>query len=182
MTEVRTLNLPEMCEGPFEFLSTDETLVLDAFKNFGVEFIVVGGYAVRVHGYLRTAVSDLDLLVQISTLNLEKLHAALDSIGIPKSRAIAEHFATKPNPILHLRGHDVDLIGAVESLRFEDVLPTVIEVEHAAFRLKVISKQRLIQIKEQALSRGGPGSKAEQDREDLAALKDTSRFGCHRVP
>ena len=52
----------EALERPFEALPNDALRLLRTFAIQEVRFLIVGGYAVRVHGYLRP-VADLDLLV-----------------------------------------------------------------------------------------------------------------------
>jgi hypothetical protein len=161
-------------ETPFEFLSEDEERCLQAFKQYGVKFVVVGGYAVRTHGHLRTT-EDLDLLMDLSPTNLQNLESALGSLGVKNSQEVVELFATKPNPKWRWADgnadHYVDLLGVVEFLKFDDVLTTAVEVQHNEFCMLVISKPQLIDIKERGLARGSRGDKAQQDREDLAALK-----------
>jgi hypothetical protein len=50
-----------------------------AFSNAGVDFMVVGGYAVNFHGYVR-ATSDLDIWINPVESNKIKITKALDSI------------------------------------------------------------------------------------------------------
>ena len=45
--------------------------IFKALNKGGVKYIVVGGVAVNLHGYLR-ATGDLDILVLLETSNLEK--------------------------------------------------------------------------------------------------------------
>jgi len=167
-----------MNEAPFEFLDDDELRCLAAFQQSEVKFIVVGGYAVRAHGYLRST-GDLDLLIAVDADNLSRLQSALSSLGVLSSQEVVDLFATKPNPHWHWQegyaDHYVELLAAVESLFFDDLISSAIEVEHGELRLIVISRCHLIEVKERGLTRGGRGEKAEQDREDIAAL----RSGCH---
>jgi predicted nucleotidyltransferase len=58
-------------ERPFE---ADE--ILRTLSTHGVDFVVIGGVAVQVHGYLRNT-KDLDVIVRPSTLNLSRLSEAL---------------------------------------------------------------------------------------------------------
>jgi hypothetical protein len=156
-------------ETPFEILSEEESRFLNALNNHQVEFVVVGGYAVRAHGYMRFA-PDLDLVVRTSSKNLERLRKALQELGISKSQRIVDHFATKPNPKVSLELFYVHLLGSVESLRFDDIEPGGTAVRHGGFNVKIISKKQLIEVKRRALDRGARGSKAEQDREDIRIL------------
>jgi hypothetical protein len=58
------------------WIDSDEREVLRSFVAAGVRFLVIGGRAVQFHGHARKA-KDLDLLVQFSAVNWEKLGTAL---------------------------------------------------------------------------------------------------------
>jgi hypothetical protein len=162
----------ETGDSPFEILADEQVRVLSEFETHGVEFIVVGGYAVRVHGYLRFA-PDLDLLIHLSSENLSRFEHALAAVGVGDSQRIADLFRGTANPhhVLHI--FYVDLLGAVESLRYEDLLPTAVEVQRGTSQAKVVSRERLIEIKERSLERGArKGDKEGRDRRDVAKLKE----------
>jgi hypothetical protein len=55
---------------------------LEAFAASGVEYVLVGGYAVIFHGRPR-ATKDIDLLVSLDGDNREKLARALRAFGVP---------------------------------------------------------------------------------------------------
>lgn len=55
-------------------------LVLTALNDAGVEYLVVGGVAVVLHGSLRTT-ADLDLVVRLDRANTERAICALESLG-----------------------------------------------------------------------------------------------------
>lgn len=54
--------------------------ILLAFSNAGVDFMVVGGYAVNFHGYVRTT-SDLDIWINPVESNKIKITKALIVLG-----------------------------------------------------------------------------------------------------
>lgn len=53
---------------------------LKSLNAHGVEYLVVGGYAVGYHGFVR-ATGDLDVFVRLSQRNAEKLIAAFKDFG-----------------------------------------------------------------------------------------------------
>ncbi len=57
-------------------LPIDYEDLLRAFVNEGVEFLLIGGWAVAAHGHGR-ATDDLDVLVRPSPHNAKKVIAAL---------------------------------------------------------------------------------------------------------
>lgn len=73
--------------------------LLRALVDHGVAFIVVGGYAVAAHGYVR-ATKDIDICPETSEANLENLAAALadlDAEPIGLDDFSAEEFDLQPD-------------------------------------------------------------------------------------
>jgi predicted nucleotidyltransferase len=67
--------------------------VLQALNQAAVRYLVVGGVAVVLHGYLRTT-ADLDLVVQLERENLRRAMAALKQLGYrPRAPVPVEAFA-----------------------------------------------------------------------------------------
>jgi hypothetical protein len=54
--------------------------LLRALLDNGVEFIVIGGFSLAVHGYVR-ATKDIDIVPEPSRKNLARLMTALESLG-----------------------------------------------------------------------------------------------------
>jgi hypothetical protein len=119
--------------------------VLAALNREGVRYLVAGGVAVVLHGYLRTT-ADLDLVLELEPENVRKAIRALEAVGYqPRAPVSAEDFAdssirerwireknlevfsmwSRENPLL-----EVDLL-AREPLDFEDAYaratPTVLK-------------------------------------------------------
>jgi predicted nucleotidyltransferase len=68
---------------PFE---VDE--ILRTLSAHGVDFVVIGGLAIQVHGYLRST-KDLDVVVRPTTINLSRLSEALAELEAePRGRAM----------------------------------------------------------------------------------------------
>jgi len=104
-----------------------------------VRYILVGGYAVVLHGYIRTT-GDLDIWVEPTAENYTRLAGALDRFGIPKNAISAKAF-------LRIRDNDVftfgrppvsiDLMTDVRGLDFTTAFKdaTMIEVDGLSVRL-----------------------------------------------
>jgi hypothetical protein len=54
--------------------------LLSSFNSNRVEYLIVGGYAVIYHGYVRTT-GDLDLWIALTPANAEKAVAAVRALG-----------------------------------------------------------------------------------------------------
>ncbi|MDE2180336.1 MAG: hypothetical protein KGJ40_05750 [candidate division NC10 bacterium] len=69
--------------------------ILDALNRARVRYLVVGGVAVVLHGYLRTT-ADLDLIVQLDRDNvLRAIRALRDHDYRPRAPVAAEEFAER---------------------------------------------------------------------------------------
>lgn len=73
-------------------LASFEALVT-ALEQAGVRYLVAGGVAVSVHGYLRYT-NDVDLVIQLVSENVERAFAALATLGYsPSVPIVANQFA-----------------------------------------------------------------------------------------
>ncbi len=75
------------------------------FKDFlrllnsrGVEYLVVGGYAVGYYGYPR-ATGDMDIWIAVSEVNAEKTAQVLRDFGMPEKEVTKELFTEKDKVI-----------------------------------------------------------------------------------
>ncbi len=57
--------------------------LLSLFEEKGVEYLVVGGWALGVHGYIR-ATGDMDIWISQSDVNIDCLLSALAAFGVPE--------------------------------------------------------------------------------------------------
>lgn len=96
----------------------------DDFKEFlallnehGVEYLLIGGYAVGYHGYPR-ATNDLDIWIAVHSQNAERLVATLQAFGFPASDLSANIF---------LHAEDIIRMG-VPPMRIE-IIPSISGVD-----------------------------------------------------
>ncbi len=71
---------------------------LRLLNSHGVEYLVVGGYAVGYHGYPR-ATGVMDIWIAVSDENAERTAQALREFGMPELQAIKEIFVEKDKVI-----------------------------------------------------------------------------------
>lgn len=55
--------------------------ILRALTDSGVQFVVVGGFAVQLHGFVRTTI-DLDMVLAMDDLNLTKFIEVANQFGL----------------------------------------------------------------------------------------------------
>lgn len=113
----------------------DPLQVIRALNAHGVDFMIVGGFAVAAHGVVR-ATRDLDLVVDRGLGNAERLSAALSDLGAesatePSAELTPELLARRADRLLATRFGDVHLLRDVPGLpTFRELLPgTQIELE-----------------------------------------------------
>ena len=95
--------------------------ILRTLSAHGVDFVVIGGLAVQVHGYLRST-NDLDVVVRPATINLSRLSEALAELEA-EPRDPARISLTDPNQLR--RAPQIPIMTSAGRL-------DVINIEHLA--------------------------------------------------
>lgn len=76
-------------------LAKDFSEFLKSLNSSGVEYLLIGGYAVGIHGHIRTT-NDLDVWIKVSAENAARVEAALRGFGFAAS---AELFLVPGNVV-----------------------------------------------------------------------------------
>jgi hypothetical protein len=149
-----------------------EDTVLTSLKSFvrqGVRYVVVGGYAVRYHGARRQPM-DLDLFVESSSVNFNRVVAALRDMG---ARDTGERLDPERRPVkLQFRtpAGCIEVFAVMEGLDFEAVYgrsePTIV----GDTTIRVIGLDDLIVAKRLARDDPKRAKRAAVDRADLDVL------------
>ncbi len=154
--------------------------VLAPLERLGVRYLIVGGVAVVLHGYLRTTL-DLDLVLQLEPENLEKALRALAELGfqprVPVSLssfadpAMRETWAREKNMQVFSLWHPdhpgfaVDLFLR-EPFDFDATYQRAVRVPLQHVQATVVSLQDLMEMKRAA--------GRSRDLEDVEALAELS--------
>lgn len=140
--------------------------LLGLLAEGGVRFVVVGGVAVTMHGYVRLT-EDVDLLVCAEARNLECLLAALKHFG--------EGYASELQPsdfddaegairiVEETESCHVDLFTRMTGSRYEDVVGDAEVFKLNGMEVRYASKEALIAWKEKSVR--------NKDRLDALALR-----------
>lgn len=132
-------------------MSTQDPLLrlLARFGEEGVEYVLVGGQAVRLNGYLR-ATEDIDVLVRASRVNGEKIIRALSFLA-SSAELKPEWFAPDPGGnVENIRVVDdllVDLLFAANGETYESIQQHVRELDIEGVRIKVLNIDGLLKTK-----------------------------------
>ena len=137
--------------------------MLSALSAEGADFLVVGAYAVAVHGIPR-ATADLDIWVRASDVNAARVERAITHFGAPGS-AIRREDLLMPAIVIQIgvAPRRIDLLTSVDGVEFEDAWQHRVEVEVEGLRVPVIGRHHLI-LNKKAVGR-------PQDLADVARLE-----------
>ena len=128
-----------------------------------VECVLVGGYALGVHGVIR-ATGDIDFMYRRTTKNVKRLLEAMIEFGAPANvldeealmrAGIVTQFGKPPQRI--------DLLNEIDGVTFPEVWKGAMTVRIDGQRISVIG------LKELCANKGATGRK--KDEEDLRQLK-----------
>lgn len=101
-------------------LPTEFRRLLSALASKSVEYLVVGGYAVIYHGYVRTT-GDLDIWVALNPENAGRLESAIRSLGFNPPGLAAAWFLQKGS-VLRIGQTPLrfDIINDVDGVTFAE--------------------------------------------------------------
>jgi predicted nucleotidyltransferase len=125
-------------------------LLLDAvqiLRREGVDYLVIGAFALSVHGVIRGS-SDVDALLYISERRLAKLRTLFERAGF--GATLRRGDADDPIPIMLVLtdpyNNQVDLLGGLRGLD-PQVFSRAIEVPFLGERLRIVSREDFIAMK-----------------------------------
>jgi predicted nucleotidyltransferase len=151
--------LPPTMEPSFEKL-------LVRLAEAGVQFIVVGGVAVTLHGYVRLT-EDVDILIAHSSENVARLLATLAGYGEGFARELtADDFQDEEGAIRIVEESEqsqLDVFTRMSGLHFEDLIAEADTFQLGASIIRYASKAALIRLKS--------ASPRAKDRLDVDALR-----------
>src|SRR2546428_4293349 len=138
--------------------------MLDALSASGAEFLIVGAYALAVHGR-RRATGDLDLWVRATAENAARVWAALVRFGAPLDELEERDLAT-PDIVYQIgrAPNRIDILTSITGVSFEEAWPERLTIELEGRTLAVIGRQHLIANK-----------RAVGRLRDLADIEDLER-------
>ncbi|MBM4342154.1 MAG: nucleotidyltransferase [Deltaproteobacteria bacterium] len=137
--------------------------LLEAFAAQGVQYLVVGGYAVGAHDVPRFT-KDIDLLIDATPENRDRCTLALQEFGAPDAVVAAMRDAG-PDDVVWLGQPPlrIDLLQSIPGIDFAQAWPRRLTLDLEGLSIEVIGLQDLIAAK-QAAAR-------PQDRRDARALR-----------
>lgn len=142
---------------------TFESLLVK-LSRAGVDYLVAGGVAVCLNGFVRTT-QDLDLLVEASPENLLRLLACLAGFGEGFARELSvTDFPFEEGAVRLVEEFTVDLFTVMRAHTFSDFVATALRLDIDGVAVRYLSPESLIALKS--------ASEREKDRLDVAALRE----------
>jgi hypothetical protein len=123
--------------------------LLRRFQEEGVRYVLVGGQAVRLNGFLR-ATEDVDLLLESSRANGEKVIKALDFLA-SSAELDPEWFEPRADgEVENIRVADdliLDLLFAANGQTLGDLAPHIVQLNLQGVTVKVLNIDGLLKTK-----------------------------------
>lgn len=122
--------------------------LLARFREEGVEYVLVGGQAVRLNGFLR-ATEDVDVLIRPTRENGERIKRAMSFLA-SSGELDPAWFEPQPGEVENIRVADdliVDILFAANGETYESVQPFVREMEVEGIPIRVLNIDGLLRTK-----------------------------------
>jgi hypothetical protein len=148
-------------------LPPDYQDLLQEFIQARVEFVLIGGWAVAVHGHPR-ATDDIALLVRPTPENASRVFSALERFGAPLAQhGVSEGLFSRERygyrigrkPLL------IEILTTIDGVDFEEATVGAVSVKAEGLTIPVIGRQALIKNKRAA---GRPKDLADVDALEAA--------------
>jgi hypothetical protein len=125
---------------------------LTALNKQEVRYLLVGGFAVILHGYSRTT-GDMDIWVERTPENYLRIKQAFLHFGMPVFDMTENNFLSHPNWDVFTFGVPpvaIDLMVTVKGLDFETCFANSILFEDDDLKIRTINRNDLLKAKKMA--------------------------------
>lgn len=128
-------------------MNTDFVDLLRAFVARDVRFLIVGAYALAVHGRPR-GTGDLDIWIDATPENATRIMQALAAFGAPLQDVAETDFAT-PGVVYQIGvvPGRIDILTELTGLTFADAWPDRVQAPFADVTVNVIGRDAFIRNK-----------------------------------
>jgi hypothetical protein len=123
--------------------------IAKAFIDNGVEFLVVGAYALAAHGFPRTT-GDIDLFVRPTPENAQRVFRALADFGAPVvAHGVTRHDFEIEGKVyqLGLPPRRIDILTSISGVSFDEAAAHAIEGKLGPVKIRFIGKAAMARNK-----------------------------------
>ena len=125
-------------------MNADYIDMLKCLNKAGVDYILVGGWAVNMYGYIRATV-DLDIWILADAGNAKKVYAAVAEFGAPVSAMKPEEFAEYGMIFqIGVAPCRVDIISKISGVTYADAVTRAVPKTIDGVPVRIISLEDLI--------------------------------------
>ncbi len=125
---------------------------IQALNNNNVEYLLVGGYAVILHGYRRVT-GDMDVWVNRTKENYSRLTDAFSEFGLPVFDMTETKFLDTDTADVFSFGRppiSIDIITKLKGVEFDDAFSQALQFDENGLSIRFIHLNNLIQAKKAA--------------------------------
>ena len=122
---------------------------INALNTFEVEYILIGGYSVILHGYSRTT-GDLDIWVNKTEVNYRKMEKAFNLFGIPSDAIGINRFLNNNDYDVFSFGRSpvsIDIVTEIQGVEFEEAYKAIEKIDVQGLEVNLIHINHLKQTK-----------------------------------
>jgi hypothetical protein len=125
-------------------MNQDFVDLLRAFSDHDVRYLIVGAYALGVHGRPR-ATGDLDVWIEATPENAPRVIAGLQAFGAPLSGVTADDFS-RPGIVFQigLPPRRIDVLTALTGLMFAEAWPRRARTTFGPLDVDVIGREDFV--------------------------------------
>ena len=143
--------------------------LLRLLEDHGVEYMIVGGYAVAYHGYPRFT-KDIDVFFHMSKENAVRLRKALVAFGFREKDLPLEAFTTAGNVLTFgVAPTRVDLINEIDGVTYTTARRNVVRGNYGDVETTFIGFDDLVRNK-----KATPRARDKGDVEELTQREDAT--------
>jgi len=125
-------------------MNADYIDMLKCLNKAGVDYILVGGWAVNMYGYIRATV-DLDIWILADAGNAKKVYSAVAEFGAPVSEMKPEDFAEYGMIFqIGVAPCRVDIISKISGVSYADAVTRAVPKTIDGIPVRIISLEDLI--------------------------------------
>jgi predicted nucleotidyltransferase len=131
-------------------LTPDFKEFIKLLNSHKVDYLIIGGYAVGYHGYVR-ATADIDIWIPINTQTAEKMENIVHKFGFDDPKLNKELFLKKENIIqMGKPPFRIDVITSISGVSFEECYPKRIIDKIDGIKVNIIDLENLRKSKKAA--------------------------------
>lgn len=147
-------------------MDTPYEKLLESLARAEVKFIVVGGVAVALNGFVRMT-DDVDILIERSPENIQRLLATLASFGEGHARELSlNDFDESEGAIRVIEDFPLDIFTVMRGQSYSDLVAYLRQTKINDAQIDFLNAEGLIRLK--------ADSAREKDLIDITALRKTA--------